>query len=610
MRSLPLTIERVAANGLQQFRNKVTSSGESVENEEKRTLGRDLRLLELIVDNIDDLIAVIDSHGRRVWNNAAYARVLGYSVESLAGSNSLIEVHPDDLPKVQRALRDSMQTGSGRRIEYRLRHRSGHYVYLESQGWVLPASDEREQLLVVISRDISQRKELEKQQASLFEQQSRQAKAMAAIVHSADFQRSDVEHGSEIVLDLLSRTLGAESAELWRLENEEEGRFVRLRALPSKEGNADQVPAASLASPMLRALLRENRVIALPEDVADLEELDIGKMLLPEEGARPSPEPFSAKLVPGSAKGLLAAVWLGGKPAGFLLIATEDPSRVWSIYERNFCVALADLVSMLLEGRQRLDTLQALQVSQKMISGQLADAASYVRSQLPINLFDSVRTDWRYLPSSALGGDALDFFWLNEDHMVIFLLDVVGHGVGSALLATSILHLLRQRALKDGDPLDPVSVLAALNRSFQMDEHGDKVFSIWYGVFDRVSGIIRFATAGHPPALLLSPKGNGEPEATWLKGKGLWIGATTAETFEGGSAIVPQDAELFVFSDGLYELSTPEGPMIGLDGFGQLLVDLYNSGTVRLERVLTEVSRIHGSEQFEDDASILKVRFG
>jgi len=50
--------------------------------------------------------------------------------------------------------------------------------------------------------------------------------------------------------------------------------------------------------------------------------------------------------------------------------------------------------------------------------------------------------------------------------------------------------------------------------------------------------------------------------------------------------------------------------MIGLEGFGQLLVDLYSAGTVRLERVLTEVSRIHGSEQFEDDASILKVRFG
>jgi len=50
--------------------------------------------------------------------------------------------------------------------------------------------------------------------------------------------------------------------------------------------------------------------------------------------------------------------------------------------------------------------------------------------------------------------------------------------------------------------------------------------------------------------------------------------------------------------------------MIGLEGFGQLLVDVYNSGAADLEKVLAEVSRVHGSDQFEDDASILKVRFG
>lgn len=581
-----------------------------MKNEEKRPLGRDLLLLELIVDNIDDLIAVIDSKGRRVWNNAAYARVLGYSIESLAGSNSLIEVHPDDLPKVRGALRDSMLTGSGRRIEYRLRHRSGHYVYLESQGWVLPASQDREQLLVVISRDVSQRKELEQRQAALYEQQSRQAKAMAAIVHSADFQRSNVEDGSRMVLDFLCKTLQAQSAELWKLEGDEEGRFRCLRRLQADGSNAGQSRESNLVAQALRDLLRDNRVVVVPDEVSGAADLDIGKALLSGKGLGPIPDQVSTRLVPAGAKALLAAVWLGGKPAGFLLVTTRDSSRMWSIYEQNFCVALADLVSMLLEGRQRLDTLQALQASQKMISAQLVDAASYVRSQLPVNLSDSVRTDWRYLPSSTLGGDALDFFWLNEDHLVIFLLDVVGHGVGSALLATSILHLLRQRALKDGDPLDPVSVLGALNRSFQMDEHGDKVFSIWYGVFDRVSGIIRYATAGHPPALLISPGSGGEPEVTWLKGKGLWIGATTTETFEGGSAIVAQDAELYVFSDGLYELSTPEGPMIGLENFGKLLTDLYSSGDADLEKVLTAVNRMHGSDQFEDDASILKVRFG
>ena len=585
----------------------MTNRGDSAEDEGKRALGRDLRLLELIVDNIDDLIAVIDSQGRRVWNNAAYARVLGYSLESLTGSNSLIEVHPDDLPKVQGALRDSMLSGSGRRIEYRLRHRSGHYVYLESQGWVLPAGGDREQLLVVISRDISQRKELEERQALLYDQQSRQAKALAEIVHSADFQRSDVERGSEMVLRFLCQTLKARSAELWKLENVGEGRFICLRSFRTDGGDTRQDLNLELLA--LPSLLGEYRVIALPDEAAAVEDFDIGKALSPGAGTRTVPDEVTARLIPESTRGMVAAVWLGGKPAGFLLVTIRDPNRVWSIYERNFCVALADLVAMLLEGRQRLDTLQALETSQKLISAQLADAASYVRSQLPVNLADSVRTDWRYLPSSTLGGDALDFFWFDDDHLVIFVLDVVGHGVGSALLATSILHLLRQRALKDSDPLDPVSVLAALNRSFQMDEHGDKVFSIWYGVFDRVSGTIRYATAGHPPALLISPGRNGEPEVVWLKGKGLWIGATAAETFEGGTAVVAQDAELFVFSDGLFELSTTGGPMIGLYGFGQILVDLHNSGGADLEKVLAAVSRAHGSDQFEDDASILKVRF-
>ncbi|HEY1476330.1 MAG TPA: SpoIIE family protein phosphatase [Chthoniobacterales bacterium] len=577
--------------------------GESAGNEGRRTLGRDLRLLELIVENIDDLIAVIDSQGRRVWNNAAYARVLGYSVESLAGSNSLIEVHPDDLPKVQGALRDSMLSGSGRRIEYRLRHRSGHYVYLESQGWVLPADGDRDQLLVVISRDISQRKELEERQRLLYDQQSRQAKAMEEIVHSADFQRSDVERGSAMVLGVLCQTLKAQSAELWKLENVEEGRFVCLRSLRTDERKRQDLSVESLTLP---SLLREYRVIALPDEVEDF---DIGKALLPGTGMRTIPGDVTARLIEKSARGVVAAVWLGGKPAGFLLVTISDANRVWSIYERNFCVALADLVAMLLEGRQRLDALHALELSQKLISAQLADAASYVRSQLPANLSDSVRTDWRYLPSSALGGDALDCFWIDDDHLVVFVLDVVGHGVGSALLAISILHLLRQRALKDGDPLDPVSVLTALNRSFQMDEHGDKVFSIWYGVFDRVSGVIRYASAGHPPALLISPGGNGEPEVVWLKAKGLWIGATAVETFEGGTAVVALDAELFIFSDGLFELSKTSGSMIGLEGFGQILVDLHNSGGADLEDVLAAVSRVHGSDQFEDDASILKVRF-
>jgi sigma-B regulation protein RsbU (phosphoserine phosphatase) len=394
-------------------------------DEASRPLGKNVRLLELIVDHIDDLIAVINGQGRRVWNNAAYARVLGYTVEALTGSDSLVEVHPSDLEIVRGALQDSLRTGSGRRIEYRLRHRQGHYIYLESQGWVLPG--QQEPLLVIISRDISKRKELEERQAELHEQQMLQ--------------------------------------------------------------------------------------------------------------------------------------------------------------------------------------LQALQKSERMINAQLADAAEYVRSQLPANLEGSIRTEWRYQPSSVLGGDALDFLWLDEDHLAIYVLDVVGHGVGAALLAISILHLLRQRGLGDCDLRDPISVLTALNRAFQMDEHGEKVFSIWYGVFDRQTGTIQFGTAGHPPALLLCSQGNLQPATQWLEARGLPIGATDTASFTGASVVVGQGAELFVFSDGLYELSTDGGELLGLERFGKILVDQFVAGDSSLESVLQKIAQIHAAKEFDDDAAILKVAF-
>jgi sigma-B regulation protein RsbU (phosphoserine phosphatase) len=403
LEALELKIERVSEA---EKNAPVAESQPAGPASDSRPIGKDLGLLELIVDNIDDLIAVVDVQGARIWNNTAYARVLGYSVATLVGSDSLIEVHPEDLPIVRAAFRESMSTGTGRRIEYRLRHRSGHYIYLESQGWVLPESKQREKLLVVISRDITQRKILESQQAA-----------------------------------------------------------------------------------------------------------------------------------------------------------------------------------------------------------QMADAASYVRSQLPANLNESVRTDWIYLPSATLGGDALDFFWLDPEHLVIFLLDVVGHGVGSALLAISILQLLRQRALNDAELQNPTSVMNALNRSFQMDEQGEKVFSIWYGVFDRESRELRYSAGGHPPALLLAPGKGAKPVAEWLQAKGLFIGATELANYEERSVIVPPNATLLVYSDGLFELSVTSGGMLGMEGFRKTLVDLYREKDLSLKRVVEVLNVLHGSGEFEDDASILQVTF-
>ena len=67
-------------------------------------------------------------------------------------------------------------------------------------------------------------------------------------------------------------------------------------------------------------------------------------------------------------------------------------------------------------------------------------------------------THWQFIPSAALGGDAFDYQWLDDDHLAICLLDVCGHGVGSALLSISAINTLRSRTLPNTEFPDPSQV--------------------------------------------------------------------------------------------------------------------------------------------------------
>lgn len=111
-------------------------------------------LMRLITDNVADLIAVVDVHGRRIWNNQSYYTTLGYTPEEIAGTDSLIEIHPEDLPNVVEVFRKSIQTGVGKRIRYRMKHKQGHWVWLESNAKVIRNHDGKVECIVLVARDI------------------------------------------------------------------------------------------------------------------------------------------------------------------------------------------------------------------------------------------------------------------------------------------------------------------------------------------------------------------------------------------------------------------------------------------------------------------------
>jgi two-component system cell cycle sensor histidine kinase/response regulator CckA len=129
----------------------------------RRRLVEREQFFQLISENVVDMIAVVDSSGKRIYNSPSYHRIMGYALDELEATSSFDQVHPDDRQIVVDAAADARRTGVGRRVEYRMRHKDGSWVYLESTASpVMNAKGEVENL-VIVNRDISERRRLEGQ---------------------------------------------------------------------------------------------------------------------------------------------------------------------------------------------------------------------------------------------------------------------------------------------------------------------------------------------------------------------------------------------------------------------------------------------------------------
>src|SRR5581483_519942 len=135
---------------------------------------------------------------------------------------------------------------------------------------------------------------------------------------------------------------------------------------------------------------------------------------------------------------------------------------------------------------ERNEAYHRLQISQKHLADEVNQASKYVFSLLPEPIRKGdIRIDWRFVPSTQLGGDAFGYHPIDSDHYAVFLLDVSGHGVGASLLSVTAMNVLNSQSLPNTDFCDPSQVLRALNLAFQMEKHDNKFFTIWYGVYKK-----------------------------------------------------------------------------------------------------------------------------
>ena len=116
----------------------------------------------LIAENIGDFIAVLDPEGRRIYNSPSYMQFFG-SKRDLRGTDSFAEIHPDDRERVRNAFNETVKSGRGRQLEYRMVINDGSVRVMESRGNVIRDKNGKVTRVVVVSHDITERKHMENQ---------------------------------------------------------------------------------------------------------------------------------------------------------------------------------------------------------------------------------------------------------------------------------------------------------------------------------------------------------------------------------------------------------------------------------------------------------------
>jgi len=206
-------------------------------------------------------------------------------------------------------------------------------------------------------------------------------------------------------------------------------------------------------------------------------------------------------------------------------------------------------------------------------------------------------------------------FALDENHIAMYVLDVVGHGVAASLLSIAVSRVLTPERnsflvrLTSEPPgyrlLSPGEVAGQLNRRFPFDSGTEQFFSLLYGMIDLRTLEWRFVCAGHPAPIHVG-RGGASPRLIAAHER-LPIGIGDRTYPEHLMKLEPGD-RLFIYTDGISEAMSPSKEPFGTQ---RMLDSLAGSHAQPLEESLAslwnDVERWRATSSGQDDASVVAV---
>jgi len=250
------------------------------------------------------------------------------------------------------------------------------------------------------------------------------------------------------------------------------------------------------------------------------------------------------------------------------------------------------------------DSYRVISAKQEELDAELNLASEFVRTLLPASgeVVSGIQLEWEFLPSSLLGGDLFQVAQWGDDHLGIMILDMSGHGIGPALRAVSLSMQFRREHIAVSFPsYDPGEIVTCLNARNPMTDEGD-YFTIWVGVLQLSTRVLRYASAGHPGAILI----RSDADTGVLGGKTWPTGFSLDAIYHTESIALEDKDRLYVFSDGIYEVVDTEDEIWGTSRLQKALEDLYTrSMRLGLKHVLQSSRSWQVDGIFGDDVALV-----
>ncbi len=209
-------------------------------------------------------------------------------------------------------------------------------------------------------------------------------------------------------------------------------------------------------------------------------------------------------------------------------------------------------------------------------------------------------------PSKDVGGDFYDFIEMRDGRVAVVLGDATGKGLSAALLSTECSSVLR--TLADQTTSASELLYRTNNEFFKRIGATHRFVTLFLMIIDTRRGTAIYASAGHPPPLLVNPD---VETSQWLESEaGYPLGIVNEATFSETEISLEARDTIVIYSDGLTDAQNRANEMYGEDRIEKILHATAAEPGEELLRDLREDAEKHmdGKDPI-DDMTIVIVRF-